>query len=88
MKIEQLYFEGQRGAAGNRRGLTAIAICDIRWTHDLRLTALLQFLHRFLPAGNNLVQRKLRRFVALNRTVEDRTVDELALVVNLHDVVW
>ena len=67
--------------------MTTIAIRYRRRAHDLRLLALLHLLQRFRPARHNAVQRELGGLTAFDGAVEDGTVDQLALVVDLDHVV-
>src|SRR5580692_8376979 len=85
VEVEQLHFKAQGGARRDGRRLTTIAVCHRGRAHDLRLLALLHLLKRFRPARHDAIQRELDGLTTLDRAVEDGTIDQLALIVDLDD---
>src|SRR4029077_15383537 len=83
--FEQLDFENERGAAGNRRA-ALVPIREDGRADELRLAADLHLLHALGPTGNHAVERERCGLVALIGAVELGSVNQRAAVVDLHGV--
>src|SRR5262249_20398127 len=84
--IEQFHVKDERRAWLDARRHTALAIGELGRTDQTALTANVHVLHAFCPALDDPLQGKSRGLPPLYRTIENRAVNEGAVVVHLHRV--
>src|SRR5690606_17261369 len=80
--LQQLDFEDESFVWPNGTTCTALTVGQVRWDVEHPLGAFLHELERFRPTGDHAVHWELRRFAALDRAVEFRTVDQGSAVMH------
>ena len=84
--LYQFHVKDQGAVGWNAGSGTAFAISQQIWYVEAVLGTLLHQLHALGPSRDDLVQPEVSRFSAPVAAVEDRTVQQTALIVAAHSV--
>ena len=83
LDAEQFHLENQYAVGRNRRGRALVAVSQSGRDEQLPLVANLHQLQRLGPSRDHAVDRETGGLTTLNRAVEDRPVNQRALVMHL-----